>query len=60
MKIKVKLAEIIINQIPELYGEYATMEKGQTMIYIELLKAQYGLFLAAILFYKKLLGDIKK
>ena len=58
MKITGTLANILIQTAPELYGEYAVKEKGVTTIYVKLLKALYGLLLAAVLFYKKLLNDL--
>ena len=36
------------------------MDKGQPVIYVKLLKALYGLLLASVLFYKKLLGYLKE
>ena len=59
MKIRGKLAEILIDTAPELYKAYAVIENGQAVIYVELLKALYGLLLAAVLFYKKLLKDLQ-
>ena len=59
MKITGKLAEILIQTAPELYGDFAVKERGTVVIYVELLKALYGLLLAAVLFYKKLLKDLQ-
>ena len=59
MKITGKLADILIQTAPELYENYAVKEKGTVVIYVELLKALYGLLLAAVLFYKKLLKDLQ-
>ena len=60
MKITGKLAEISIQTAPELYSEFAVKENKTVVIYVELLKALYGLLLAAVLFYKKLLKDLQE
>ena len=60
MKICGKIVEIIIDIAPELYAEYAVEENGELIIYVELLKALYGLLLVAVLFYWKLLSDLLK
>ena len=59
MKITGKLADILIQTAPELYGSYAVKERGTIVIYVEILKALYGLLLVAVLFYKKLLKDLQ-
>ena len=50
MKITGKLAEILIQTAPELYGDFAVKERGMVVINVELLKALYGLLLAAVFF----------
>ena len=52
MKVTGKLADILIQTEPELYGSYAVKERGTIVIYVELLKALYRLLLAAVLFKK--------
>ena len=59
MKITGNLADLLLKTAPELYEEYVVYEKGQPVIYVLLLKALYGLLLAAVLFYKKLLKDLQ-
>ena len=58
MKIRGKLDKIMIKQNSELYGKYATIKKGQPVIYMKLLKVLYGLLLAAVFFYKNLIRDL--
>ena len=58
MKITGKLADILIKTAPELYDKSTVKERDTVGIYVELLKTLYGLLLAAILFYKKILKDL--
>ena len=45
---------------PELYRPYVTLSaKGVPMLYVRLSKALYGMLRAALLFYKKLRGDLE-
>ena len=59
MNITDKLEEIFILTVPELYGDFAVKERDTVVIYVEQLKSLYGLLLAAVLFYKKLLKYLK-
>ena len=52
MKLTGKAAEI-------LYRKFITIEKGKTVLYVEALKAIYGTLRASLLFYKKLVRDLK-
>ena len=55
-----RLAELMVKVDPSLYRKYvATSEKGVTMLYVKLTKALYGLLCSALLFYKKLRGDLE-
>ncbi len=42
-----KMAEVLIEIEPKLYGPCACYEKGRLVIYTELLKALYGTLMAA-------------
>ena len=45
---------------PELYREYITTSpRGQPMLYVKLNKALYSLLRSALLFYKKLVSELK-
>ena len=59
MKIKGELARILVEVCPELYKDYVTYENGIPVIFVELLKALYGLLESSFLFYKKLSKDLK-
>ena len=59
MKLRDKAAEILVQTAPEIYRKYITIENGKVVLYVEALKALYGTLRAALLFYKKLLKDLK-
>ena len=45
---------------PELYRKYVIMSpRGQPMLYVKLNKALYGLLRSALLFYNKLVSELK-
>ena len=60
MKIKGELAEILVKVCPELYGDYLVYENGVAVIYVEILRALYGLVESSFLFYKKICKDLKE
>jgi len=59
MKLKGKVAELLVRTAPELYRKYISYEKGKITLYVEALKAIYGTLMAALLFNKKWVKDIK-
>ena len=60
MKMRRKLAELLVEVAPEVYQDYVVTERGQTVLYLELRKALYGMLQSALLFYKKLRRDLEK
>ena len=48
------LATMLVECDPELYAPYCCQEKGQPVLYIQLMKGLYGCLRAAIQFWKKL------
>jgi hypothetical protein len=54
IKICGPLVEILVSLNPELYSPFVTQERGEPILYVELLKALYSTLQAALLFYKKL------
>ena len=59
MLLQGKLAEMMVAVDPELYQKYVTYtSKGVPMLYVRLSKALYGMFRAALLFYKRLRSDL--
>jgi hypothetical protein len=60
MLFKGRVAELMALIEPKLYRKYVfTNSKGESMLYVKLQKALYGLLRSALLFYKKLVADLK-
>ena len=54
MKIRGALVDMLLKMDHELYEPYVVYERGDKILYVEVLKALYGMLEAALLFYKKL------
>ena len=54
MKIRGKLAELLVEIDPQTYAPYIIQEQGRKIIYVRVLKAIYGMLQSALLFYNKL------
>ena len=52
MKITGVLVELLVKLAPEVYGDYVVYEKGKKVLYVEVLRALYGMLVAALLWYK--------
>ena len=59
MKLRGKLAEITVLCALEIYTKYIVVENGVPVLYVHVLNALYGTLKAALLFYKKLVNDLK-
>ena len=59
IKVGVKLAQILVDISTYIYGYYITYENGKSVLYLELLKALYGMLISSLLFYQKLRKDLK-
>ena len=60
MVLRAKLAEMMVRVNPDLYRPYIIYSaKGVPMLYVCLSKALYGMLRAALLFYKKLRGELE-
>jgi hypothetical protein len=60
MVLKGRLAELMVQVAPNLYRKFVTVDKRNTpILYVKIQKALYGLFRSALLFYKKLVGDLE-
>jgi hypothetical protein len=54
------LAELMVKVDPKLYRKYVIYDsKGRMILYVEMQKALYGMLKSALLFYKKLVGDLE-
>ena len=60
MLLRGKLAEMMVRVCSELYQEYIEYSaNGVTMLYVQLLRALYGMLKAALQFYKKLRRELE-
>jgi hypothetical protein len=60
MTIKGRLAELMVKASPNMYRKYITFEaNNQPILYVKLQNALYGCLRSALLFYEKLMGDLK-
>jgi hypothetical protein len=60
MILKGRLAELMVQVAPNLYQKYVTVDRKNTpILYVKIQKALYGLLRSALLFYKKLVGDLE-
>jgi hypothetical protein len=54
------LAELMVQAAPSIYCKYVTSNaKGKPVLYVQLKKAVYGMMKSALLFYRKLVADLK-
>jgi hypothetical protein len=59
MKITGVLVKLLVNLNPELYGPSVVIENGKPVLYVEVLKALYGMLQAALQWYQKFRGDLE-
>ncbi len=55
------LVEILVSIAPDVYGPYVSTNKaGQKLLLVQCLNAVYGTMVAAVLYYKKFVKNLKK
>ena len=60
MRLTGKLAELLVATAPKMYHPYVIYGKrNEAMLYVQLKKALYGFLKSALLFYEKLVKDLK-
>jgi hypothetical protein len=60
MRLRGKLAELMVKVAPEIYTKYVIVnKKGETVLYVRLLNALYGIMKGALLYYQRFAGDLK-
>jgi hypothetical protein len=60
MRLRGKLAELMVKVAPEIYTKYVIINsKGETVLYVRLLNALYGIMKAALLYYQHFVTDLK-
>jgi hypothetical protein len=59
MVLKGRLAEMMVQVNPSLYRKYIAVDgNGTPVLYVRMEKAMYGLLKSALLFYRRLVGDL--
>ncbi len=59
MKITGVLIDYLVRLAPDEYGPFVVMENGKRVLYLQVLKALYGMLVAALLWYKKFKRDLE-
>ncbi len=60
MILKGRLAELMVQIVPNLYRKYISVDrKVMAILYVKMQKAIYGLIRSALLFYKKLVANLE-
>ena len=44
---------------PKVYGPFVAFENGRKVLYVQVIRALYGLLVAALLWYRQLKGDLE-
>ena len=59
MKITGVLVDMLIQLDPQLYGPHVVYEKGRKVLYVQVLRAIYGMLTASLLWYLKFKKDLE-
>jgi len=59
MKIQGRLVDLMMDLDPQLYGPHIVYENGQKVVYVQILRALYGMLISAILWYEKFRGELE-
>ena len=59
MKIRGQLVEWLVELDPETYRDHVVIENGVKVLYVEILRAIYGMLEAALMWYKKFRTDLE-
>ena len=60
MKATGVLVDLLVALAPDTYGSYVVFENGKKVLYLEVLRALYGMLVASLLWYIKFTKDLKK
>ena len=58
MRMNGTCTELMVKTDPKLYQKYIALGKGRQVLYLRLQKALYGMMKSALLFYRKLVGEL--
>jgi hypothetical protein len=63
-RVMIKITGVLVNRLVELnrelYGPYVFYERNRKVLYVQLMRAIYGMLEAAILWYKKFQGELEE
>jgi len=59
MKVTGMLVNLLVKVAPDVYSPFVVFENGRKVLYIQVLKALYGMLQVALLWYKKFRSDLK-
>ena len=59
MKITGVLVDMLVQLDPKLYGPYVVFENGRKVLYVQVLRAIYGMLTASLLWYLKFRKDLE-
>ena len=51
--------KLLVDLAPETYAPFVVIEKGKRVLYVQVLKAIYGMLQAALLWYKTFRKDLE-
>ncbi len=54
------LAQLMIKTNPKMYRRYVISEKGKSVLYLRPQRALYGMMKSALLFYRKLVSELRE
>ena len=60
MKITGVLVDLLIQIAPQEYGPHVVYEKGRKVLYVQVVRALYGMLVAALTWYKKFRKDLEE
>jgi hypothetical protein len=60
MKMNKSLAELMVKTDLKMYRKYVTIEKERQVLYLRLQNALYGMMKSTLLFYRKLIKELKE
>lgn len=58
-RVIMKLAEVLVDMLVEIYGNYVIYEKNCKVLYVEVLRAVYGILVSVLLLYIKSEEDLE-
>jgi len=59
MKVTGVLVNLLVQVAPDVYGPFIVYENGRKVLYLQVLKALYGMLQAALLWYKKFHSNLE-